>query len=124
MPRKLFIYDETGFEDRWQAHGRFSSDDDDVVTLPVDSKQDAVDGLDKLLSQGIVFDRMLIQSHGDHGLIWLGKNQILSSDWESSFGFGGPANPDPAHGAKERVSPRLAIPSLKGGQRLMAKKQV
>jgi hypothetical protein len=88
IPRKLFIYDETGFEDRWQAHGRFRSDDDDVVTLPVGSRQDAVDGLDKLLSKGMVFDRMLIQSHGDHGLIWFGKNQIISSDWKSSFGDG------------------------------------
>jgi hypothetical protein len=100
MPRKLYIYDKSGFQDRWQANGRFRSDDDDIVTLAVGSKQDALDGLDRLLSKGMVFDRMLIQSHGDHGLIWMGENQIIDSDWKNDFG---PGNYDKLFPAYARI---------------------
>jgi hypothetical protein len=36
----------------------------------------------------MIFDRMLIQTHGDHGLIWFGNDQIFDDDWRSGFGDG------------------------------------
>jgi hypothetical protein len=67
MLKKLYIYDDSSFQDRWQAAGRFRSDDPGIVTLRGGSKKAVIDGLDELLARGEVFDRMLIQTHGNIG---------------------------------------------------------
>jgi hypothetical protein len=85
MPKKLYIYDKDSFQDRMQAAGRFDSNDTDIVTMPVGSMQDVLDGLDKLLAKGAVFDRMLIQTHGNLGRIWFGDDVMWSGEWKKYF---------------------------------------
>src|SRR3954468_6364717 len=72
MAKKLYIYDVTSYQDRWQAAGRFRFYDTDIITLPAKDVPDVMDGLKRFLSKGMVFDRMLVQTHGDSGKIFLG----------------------------------------------------
>jgi hypothetical protein len=81
MPKKLYIYSTDDYLNKWQAGGRFRSDDADVVTLPVGGLREMLHGLDAFLAKGIVFDRMLIQAHGDSGLIWLGNDPFYDTSW-------------------------------------------
>ena len=89
MPKKLYIYDDSSFYDRWQADGRFSSDDADICTLPASSMSDVIQGLDRFLSKGMVFHRMLFQTHGDSGVIWFDNDYIEPDNWRKSFARGG-----------------------------------
>jgi hypothetical protein len=86
MPRKLYVYDKTDYLDRWQSSGRFSRRDDDVRILPVSSVQDLLDGLDRFLSAGLVFDRMLVQTHGNSGRILFGNQNVWDITWRDEFG--------------------------------------
>ena len=85
MPKKLYIYDKTSWQDQVQAAGRFDFADTDVVTMPVGSMQDVLDGMDKLLAKGTVFDRMLIQTHGNTGRMWFGDDLMWDTTWTKYF---------------------------------------
>jgi hypothetical protein len=85
MPNKLYIYDKSSWQDALQAAGRFDFADKGVVTLPIASRQDVLDGLDKLLSKGATFDRMLIQTHGNTGRIWFGDDKMWDTSWKTYF---------------------------------------
>jgi Domain of unknown function (DUF4347) len=79
MPKKLYVYDSGGFQDRMQAAGRFEGQG--VVTLPVSSIRQLIDGLDKFVASGATFDRMLIQTHGNTGHIYFGDESIWDTTW-------------------------------------------
>jgi hypothetical protein len=80
MPKKLIINDTSDYIGRWQL---FSwSNDSDVITLPVGSSREVIDGLNGLIRQRMVFDRVLFRTHGDNGMIWFGNDQIFSWGWE------------------------------------------
>jgi hypothetical protein len=84
VPKKLIINDTSDYIGRWQL---FSwSNDSDVITLPVGSSREFIDGLNGLIRQGMVFDRVLFRTHGDNGCIWLGNDPIYSWGWDSLAG--------------------------------------
>lgn len=85
MPKKLYIYDKTSFHDRLQAAGRFDLADTGVVTLPVGSIPEVLNGLDQLVAQRATFDRMLVQTHGNTGRVWFGDDVVWNDTWASRF---------------------------------------
>jgi|SRR6266576_655388 hypothetical protein len=80
MPKKLIVNDNSDYVNRWQAFRWFS--DSDVITLSIGSTQEFIDGLNGLIRQHMVFDRVLFRTHGWHtGIIWFGDNSIGAGDW-------------------------------------------
>src|SRR5689334_4652404 len=89
MLKKLYIYDATSLHDRFQAAGRFEPGDDDIQTLPAKAVSDVIVALKGFLSKGMVFDRMLFQTHGFSGRIWFDNDSIFPFTWDDSFAGNG-----------------------------------
>ena len=85
MPKKLIINDNSDYVNRWQAFRWFS--DSDVITLSIGSRKEFIDGLNGLIRQHMVFDRVLFRTHGYHtGIIWFGDDPIGAGGWLSLAG--------------------------------------
>jgi hypothetical protein len=72
---KLFIYDTGDKDNKDQAEGRFSGSDR-VVPVPVASEEQLLDALDRLVSANAVFDRVLVQTHGEPGELKFSENHV------------------------------------------------
>jgi hypothetical protein len=68
---KLFIYSA---DDKDQAEDRF--DPGDVVELPASSVDELQKGLERLVTDGFTFDRVLVQTHGRPGEIIFGNESL------------------------------------------------
>lgn len=78
MAKKLYIYDSTSTLDRAQALCRFGKSSD-IVILPVASANQLAAELTKLKSSGVTFDRMLIQTHGNSGMIFFNHQALTAT---------------------------------------------
>ncbi|TWT10058.1 hypothetical protein [Reyranella sp. CPCC 100927] len=87
MKEKLFIYDTVAADNRKQAEVRFSAIEHafSVHALPVASKAELQSGLDKLVADGRTFERVLFQTHGNTGRIWIGEDVVRHTDWQTTF---------------------------------------
>ena len=83
---KLYIYDKTDWQDRMQAAGRFSGDDD-VMTIPIESGLSELKKQFQILAHNgqVFFDRVVMQTHGSPGRVWFGNDGINYKTWESDF---------------------------------------
>jgi hypothetical protein len=84
MPKKLIVNDNSDYVNRWQAFRWFS--DSDVITLSIGSRKEFIDGLNGLIKQRMVFDRVVFRTHGDTGIIWFGDDRIGAGGWLSLAG--------------------------------------
>ena len=85
---KLYIYDHSSPEDRAQAEGRFS-DDDDVLMVGVNSREDLLAQLNRLVAEKRYFSRLLIQTHGGPGNIKFDGKPIYDTSLKSNYIRGG-----------------------------------
>jgi hypothetical protein len=88
----LYIYN-SGLLDITQAIGRFGWPSDlvrnpEITMMPVGSKQAALDGLDRLVAKQMIFNRLLVQTHGNSGLIAFGEDHIFDITWDDFRGKG------------------------------------
>ncbi len=83
MLQKLYIYDSSTEEDREQADRRF--DDDEVWKVGVPSKEALLAELDQLLKKGVMFNRVLFQTHGASGNIEFNGRTIWDSTLKRDF---------------------------------------
>lgn len=84
MAKKLYIYDSTSTLDRAQAICRFGKSSD-IVTLPVASSNQLEAELTKLKRAGLTFDRMLIQTHGNSGMIFFNHQALTATGLRAQF---------------------------------------
>jgi hypothetical protein len=84
--RKLFIYDTGDEDNREQAEGRFDKSDD-LVPVPCASQAELEVGLDKLLKEGKVFNRVLFQTHGRAGALRFGDDEHKDAIYNVTFQF-------------------------------------
>jgi len=84
---KLYVYDSSSTLDRKQAAGRFSGDSG-ITTLGVGSVQELHLGLARLVANGVTFNRVLFQTHGNSGMIFFNDRTITASDFSTTFASG------------------------------------
>jgi hypothetical protein len=82
---KLFIYDTADDDNRKQAEGRFS-ENAGILALPCASADELEAGLDRLVAKRAVFDRVLVQTHGEPGMIRFGDDAHPDRLYWSYFG--------------------------------------
>jgi hypothetical protein len=89
--RKLYIYDRTSSLDQSQADGRFTrgvSRNGDIHTLPVSTEKELIEALDDLVRRNVTFDRVLFQTHGRPGGIWIDRDLITGLGLLNDFSRG------------------------------------
>ena len=84
MAKKLYIYDSTSSLDVAQAACRFGASSD-IVTLAISSASQLVTEFEKLVQAGATFDRMLIQTHGNAGMIFFNHVALTADTLLSKF---------------------------------------
>jgi hypothetical protein len=84
---KLYIWDSSSSIDRKQAAGRFS-DDSGVTTLGVGSIAELHDGLAALVASKATFTRLLVQTHGNSGMIFFNHIAINAPTLRGFVGKG------------------------------------
>jgi hypothetical protein len=80
---KLYIYDSSSEADIAQADGRF--DEDEVYTIAVPSTEQLLAKLDRLVTIGARFTRVLFQTHGGPGHIKFDNASIWDITLKSKF---------------------------------------
>jgi len=79
-PQLLVINDTSDYINSWQTFRWFKNSDE--VLLKIASKKDVIDGLNRLIEQHLIFDRVVVRTHGWHtGIIWFGDDKIGADDW-------------------------------------------
>jgi hypothetical protein len=84
MAKKLYVYDSTSELDRDQAECRFGKSND-LVTLPVASAAQLEVELIKLKNTGATFDRVVIQTHGNSGMIFFNHQALTGAGLKMQF---------------------------------------
>lgn len=82
--QKLYIYDSTDSLDKMQASGRFDGKKN-ITTMGVISVDDLILNLNGLVLANKKFNKVIVQTHGNSGVIGFGKQRITSDILKSKF---------------------------------------